>query len=42
MNVNKAAVTIGMTALGVILAGYVMYQFRDVSIVADATKGFDS
>lgn len=34
----KAAVT---TAIGVMLAGYIMYQFRDISIMAQASAGFD-
>jgi hypothetical protein len=42
MNLNKAVVTVGLTALGVIVAGYVMYQMRNVAVIGDATKGFDS
>jgi len=32
---------VALTAVGVILAGYAMYQFRDVSFIAQARSGYD-
>lgn len=41
MNMNKAAVTIGLTAAGVIVAGLVLYYGKSVKILNDAHQGFD-
>lgn len=38
---NKAQLkTVGAVVAGVILAGYAMYQFRDVGFVAQARDGY--
>jgi hypothetical protein len=31
---------VGIVAVGVMLAGYLMFQFRDVSVVAQASSGY--
>ncbi|WGT50156.1 hypothetical protein [Thioclava nitratireducens] len=31
---------VGVVMVGVLLAGFVMYQFRDVSAVAQASNGY--
>ncbi len=33
--------SVGLVAVGVMLAGFVMYQLRDVSVVAQARAGYD-
>ena len=41
-NPGKTAGTVVMVALGVVLAGFVMNQLRDVDFIAKAHAGFDS
>lgn len=41
MNFEKAAWAIGLTALGVIVAGFVMYMGKDLPLIKDARNGFD-
>lgn len=31
---------VALVAIGVLVAGYAMHQFRDVGVVDDAQKGF--
>lgn len=33
---------VGLTAVGVMLAGLIMYQFRDVGLINQARSGYDS
>lgn len=32
---------VGLVTLGVIAAGFVMYQFRDVGLISQARAGYD-
>lgn len=39
---NKSHVKhVGLTVVGVMLAGLVMYQFRDVGLINQARSGYD-
>ncbi|WP_255729313.1 MULTISPECIES: hypothetical protein [unclassified Epibacterium] len=33
--------SVGLVTVGVMLAGFVMYQLRDVSVIAQARAGYD-
>lgn len=33
---------VGLVALGVMIAGYAMYQFRDIELIEQARNGFDT
>lgn len=33
---------VAAVVVGVMLAGWIMYQFRDVGLVAEARNGFDA
>lgn len=41
MKIGTAVKPVLFTALGVMLAGYVMYAARDITFVNDARRGFD-
>lgn len=32
---------VGLVAIGVMVAGYAMYQFRDVTLINQARSGYD-
>ena len=41
MNLEKAAWTVGLTAIGVVVAGFFMYMARDIPFIDSARNGFD-
>lgn len=41
MDAKEALMTVALVAIGVIVAGYVMYQGRDIDLLNTAHKGFD-
>lgn len=41
-NLGKATMTVLLTATGVIVAGLIMSQLRDLPVIGQAHAGFDS
>lgn len=42
MALGKATMTVALTAVGVIIAGLIMSQLRDLPVISQAHTGFDS
>lgn len=38
---TAAVSSVAIVAVGVIAAGWIMWQFRDVALIGDARNGFD-